>query len=142
MALTDVQWDAIKQNLLNPLGHRVWLSVPGHRLTLEPCFVPREQRLVTAVYVDGQCRGEWMGEDSPIGQRFYQLRTTRAIPKAEAEASYKRLRKFYRHADARRLSGLDAVVTFRDPWWTSVNRLIAHLKKNEPAICMAERTTE
>jgi hypothetical protein len=138
MALSKAQWDAIKRQLLFPFGGSVVLLVPGHRLSLTGRISPKGQRLVTMVYVDGFFRGEWTREESPIGKRFYPLRTKRVIPKAESEDRYRRLRKVYSNADARRLAGIDDVVMWRDPWWTSVDRLIAHLRKNEPDIRLAE----
>lgn len=135
MAFSKAQWDVIRRQLMVP-NISVRLVVPGHRLTLHSRM--DRQRLVTMVYVDEQFRGEWSRDDHPIGRRFYPRRTKRVVARTAAEARYKQLRKIYGNAEARRLAGLDDVVAWHDPWWTSVDRLIDHLRRHEPDIRLAE----
>lgn len=134
MARAD--WKRVEERLRPPFGD-VELQVGPYRLNL--CI-----RLVTpmkygiAAYVDGFFRGVYLCPESEIGALFYPLKTRRCVPKAKAEADFKRLKRVFGTADAKRLSGVDAVYKYRYPYWSTAKAVCRHLKSLTLPISIVE----
>lgn len=132
MSITKAQWAAMEKLLSHPYG-RVELRVPGHDLMIEVrCVKPL--RYAPVVFVDGAARGEYLAVEHPIGKRFYPLRTKSLLPKAKAEASFKKLKRIVGTAKAEAISGVKKTYSYRDLCWRSPKALCAHLRRNEPEI--------
>lgn len=141
MSLTKDQWKAIERELSSPYG-RVRLRVPGHELTIEVRCIGK-LRYAPAVFVDGWARGEYLHPvDNPIGKRFYPLHTRSLVPKAKAEADFKRLKRVFGVADARRMSGVGKTYSWRSLTWSTPKALCTFLRKNEPEIELVEPLME
>lgn len=141
MSLTKEQWALIERALSSPFG-RVSLRVPGHELTIEVRCIGK-LRYAPCVFVDGWAKGEWLHPaDHPIGKRFYQLHTRLLVPKAKAEANFKKLKRCFPAAEARRMSGIGVTYQWRSRHWSTPKTLCTHLRKNEPEISLVDPHAE
>lgn len=134
MSLTKEQWQAIEERLSHPWGS-VELKVPGHVLTIQVRQI-KPLRYAPMLFVDGVFKGEWTSAkcEDPIAQRFYPLRSRAMVPRQEAEAQYKRLKRVFPEKEARLLSRIDARYSWRDSTWSTARAICTFLKKSEPEI--------
>ncbi|WP_027360672.1 hypothetical protein [Desulforegula conservatrix] len=83
--ITKDDWARIKEMMNYPHGSTS-LLIDGFKVEL--CQKLIKKRVVTAVYVDGYIKGEWMkvGEVGQIpeqARRFWQIKTKKLIPEKE-----------------------------------------------------------
>lgn len=123
-------WERIKFELSNPWG-AVNLKVDGYDVSLR---ISRKNplRFVIVVYVNGHFKGRWMlmNEESEEGRRFFPILARRVL----------RGKRRVRYIDAigKRAAKTDSLlqecITYRLPYWSSVDALRRHFVKHNQSI--------
>lgn len=87
MAITKEQWNAIEQEMKDPMG-RVVLKLEGRQLSLEKCFIA-ENKLAILVFIDGTINPGWGWEGSdhfdPFVKRVWR-QSSRSVYKPSEQA--------------------------------------------------------
>lgn len=127
--MTQEQWNIVESRLQFYGGH-VRLKIDDYHVAL---YVAQyKMKLVIAIYVDGEIRGEWIVNDCEIRRKFYQCSNHSLLSRKDKE-KLKREKKAVREK-AMKMYGYQSF----SPYWTSFRSLKRHLIQNNTSIELCE----
>lgn len=129
----QTKWQKIEETLKGVYGC-CKIRADGYETTFIKML--EGQRLVTAVYVDGEIKGEWYkakdGKPVHPQARFWCEKRRRLYPISK----YNALKKAFGKKEADQMTALKILCFV--PIWTSPRSLIQHLKKHFPELEIME----
>ncbi len=121
--MTNEDWQCVKDNV--GLFRTVALRCDGYNVDL--CEERMGNKIVIAIYVDGYMKGKWLNGDCEIGRKFMRPKTWYVLSKKQRE-EFKKIVGARRYKKER--ERYEEKLTTYYPYWTNINSLIRHLKKN------------
>tara|TARA_R110002095_G_scaffold66101_5_gene56012 strand:+ start:164 stop:607 length:444 start_codon:yes stop_codon:yes gene_type:complete len=134
MPISKGQWKGI-ENTLKCQFHTVRLNCDGYEVSATLRQISDTQ-LGIAIYVNGELKGKWFGEDCEERRRFFRP-VVRSRYRGKRKESLKKLGK-------RTLKQMgidpDSKITYYNFYWCSAKSFIKHLIANNKSIEISDKT--